>query len=61
LTDARWRINACRVRIWAQSETGVRWNRYRDRDLWLVAELDESGEHSYLAAEMDTYTHTFAR
>jgi hypothetical protein len=52
------KIDASRVRIWAKSATG-QWLKYKTQDLWLVSEVDERGEHSYLAAEMQTYTFTF--
>jgi hypothetical protein len=50
-------IAASRVRLWVQS-TGGTWADYRDKDLWLVPEVDEGGEHYYRAAEMETYTLT---
>jgi hypothetical protein len=52
------RIAASRVRLWAQS-TGGTWTGYRDRDLWLVPEVDADGEHYYRAPEVETYTFTF--
>jgi hypothetical protein len=51
------RIAASRVRLWAQSARGT-WTGYRDKDLWLVPEADENGEHYYRAAKMETYTFT---
>jgi hypothetical protein len=51
------RIAASRVRLWVQS-TGGTWTGYRDRDLWLVPEVDADGEHYYRAAEVETYTFT---
>ena len=47
-------ISASRVRIWAQSAT-QQWNTYRDEDLWLVSEVDASGQRAYVATEMETY------
>ena len=34
---------------------GGEFTQYRDRDLWLVPEVDGAGNHVYSAAEMDTY------
>jgi hypothetical protein len=58
LTHDDFRINASRVRIWAKSENS-NWPAYKDKDLWLVPEQDERGEHFYVAAEMGTFTFTF--
>jgi hypothetical protein len=55
-----WRINASRVRIWAEAPGGTyRQEAYRNQDLWLVSQ-DGQGNRRYLAAAMETYTHTFA-
>lgn len=50
-------ISANRVRIWAASATGS-WKEFRDRDLWLVPEKDEKGEHYYTAEQIQTSTVT---
>ena len=35
------------------------WLDYQDQDLWLVPELDSTGNHTYLAPQEETYTHAF--
>jgi hypothetical protein len=52
--DGEWQINACRVRIWAESESGTVWDTYKVNDFLLVAETDEEGIPSYVAPEMGT-------
>jgi hypothetical protein len=52
------RIAASRVRLWARSPTR-KWTAYKGKDLWLVPEVDEEGEHSYSAPAMETFTFTF--
>jgi hypothetical protein len=54
------KVSASRIRIWstAQSQT---WLDYRDQDLWIVPEMDQRGEHRYLATEMKTFTFVFPK
>jgi hypothetical protein len=55
-----WRINASRVRIWAEAPGGkYRQETYRNQDLWLVSP-DAQGNRRYQAAAMQTYTYTFS-
>jgi hypothetical protein len=61
LQDNEWTINASWIRIWAVSETGEHWSEYKDKDLWLVPEVDQAGHHYYLAPAIETYSHTFGR
>lgn len=61
LEHEKWRVNASKVRIWARSSGGREWQDYRGRDLWLVPETDERGQHQYRAAERETFTFTFER
>jgi hypothetical protein len=58
LTYQGRRVSASRVRIWAVAD-GASWLHNKDRDLWLVQELDERGNHVYSAQELQTYTLTF--
>lgn len=51
-------ISASRVRIWGESAT-CQWRSYLGDDLWLVSEVDASGERAYFAAEMESYPFTF--
>jgi hypothetical protein len=51
------RVAASRVRIWAESETGRRWTKNLDSDLWLVEE--SGGSRAYYAEKIGTFTHTF--
>jgi hypothetical protein len=61
LDHKHWTISASRVRIWAMSESGAEWSAYKDEDLWLVPEMDESiDQHVYYAAKTETYTFTFS-
>jgi hypothetical protein len=59
--DDGWRVNASRVRIWAQSDSGTEWQDYKGRDLWLVTRNTADGTARYFAPEMETYTFTFER
>jgi hypothetical protein len=61
LEHEKWRVEASRVRIWARSSGGREWGDYRGRDLWLVPETDDRGQHQYRAAERETFTFTFER
>jgi hypothetical protein len=61
LEDNGWTINASRVHIWAVADGGDQWSEYKDKDLWLVPEFDQAGNHYYLAPAMETYPHTFGR
>jgi hypothetical protein len=54
LIHDNFRVNASRVRIWTAEQT-----QYKDQDLWLVPEVDEEGNHCYVADEMETYTVAF--
>ena len=40
--DGDWRVNASRVRLWAEGEdeTKAKWMRFKDKSLWLVPEAD---------------------
>jgi hypothetical protein len=55
LDDDDFRINASRVRIWAVSASGDRWDEYKNEDLWLVPETTADGNHCYEADEIETY------
>jgi hypothetical protein len=55
LQDGDWRLNARKVRIWAQSQSGKQWLKFKDADLDLVPEADDSGQHSYLADQLQIY------
>jgi hypothetical protein len=51
-------LTASRVRLWVESESGERWMKYSDRDLWLVpqdSQLDET--RGYFADKIRTFTH----
>jgi hypothetical protein len=52
-----WRLNASKVRLWAQSPTGLEYLDFQDRDLWLVEETD--GERCFYAPQPETFTYTF--
>jgi hypothetical protein len=52
--DGEWQIHACRVRIWAESESGQKWETHKDADFLLVPETDEEGMPTYVAPEMGT-------
>ena len=47
--------------MWAESAGGVRWDEYRNRDLWLVPETDAQGNHVYLASDMESHVFRFLR
>jgi hypothetical protein len=54
------KIAASRVRVWGISDNAKVLD-YRDQDLWVVPEMDDRGEHCYLATEMKTFTFIFPR
>jgi hypothetical protein len=54
-----WKVNASRVRIWAETASGEQMDEYKDQDLWLVPE-DEEGERSYSAPQMEDFTFAFS-
>jgi hypothetical protein len=56
LADKEGPIPADRVRIWAVGPS-KRMTEYQNRDLWLVPEVNEAGEHVYQAAEIETFTY----
>lgn len=47
-------VRASKVRIWADGANGGRWNQYQSRDLWLVPETNDLGQHVYQSADMET-------
>jgi hypothetical protein len=47
-------LAASKVRLWAVSQSGSRWEDFREQDLWLVPEKAANGEHYYLAGEVGT-------
>jgi hypothetical protein len=51
-------IRASRVRIWAESEAR-KWTAHQSEDLWLVSEVDNSGQRAYFAGEMEAFPFTF--
>lgn len=51
-------ITASRVRIWAESASR-QWTEYQNEDLWLVSEVDDSGQRAYFAEEMQAFPFTF--
>jgi hypothetical protein len=59
LSHEGWKINASRVRIWAETPSGEVMDEYKGQDLWLVDE-DEDGGRSYLAPQMEDFTFTFS-
>jgi hypothetical protein len=44
------------VRLWAVSDSGKKWDLYRDADLSLVPERDAAGRPAYQAAAIETTT-----
>jgi hypothetical protein len=48
------KLKGSRIRFWVKSEAGE-WNAYRDRDLWLVPEVDAAGNHVYQADQIETF------
>ena len=52
LMDGDWPVNARLMRVWARNED-CEWVRYRGIDFDLVPEVDENGEHTYLAPVPD--------
>lgn len=59
LPDVERPVVANRVRVWAESESGQRWEECYDRNLWLVTKNPRiENDRAYYAEEMETYTHT---
>jgi len=56
LADNDWRLNASRVRIWADSPS-KQWTQFKDQDLWLVPEVNEVGTHAYLAKDTQVFSY----
>ncbi len=54
IQDGDWQINAVKVRVWARSESGKQWTNFKDKDLLLVPEVDDAGQHSYLSNALQT-------
>jgi hypothetical protein len=57
--DRDTRVDASRVRVWAISESGKKWEDFRDKDLEVVPERNDKDEPSYLAAIRQTYPLSF--
>lgn len=53
------RIGASRVRLWAATPK-QKWTTYKTKDLWLVPERTDEGEHVYMASGMETFTFAFS-
>ena len=58
ITDGDWRVNAAKVRIWAKSDDGKEWNKFKTVDLELVPEKDAAGMPTYLADNEETFCFT---
>ena len=48
------KLSASRIRFWVRSADGE-YNEYRQKDLWLVPEVDASGKHVYYADQMEAF------
>lgn len=59
--DGKEPIRARRVLLWAESESGERWDEYRRQPLWLL-EPDPKSDNAraYHGEEIETYTHEIA-
>jgi hypothetical protein len=58
LEDSAGKVRASRVRIWAESDSGKVWKKYKDEDFWLVPE-DTEGKRRYFAPNIRTRVFTF--
>ena len=56
--DSGWQVNASKIRIWGESESGKKWVKFKEADLPVVKETDEKGEPSYIAEEKQTFCFT---
>ena len=52
-------VTASRMRIWATSPT-QKWLKYKTKDVWLVPEKTEDGEHVYQASAVEPYSYIFS-
>jgi hypothetical protein len=57
LKEGDWRVNASTVRIWAKSPTRE-WNQFKQQDLPLVPETDDTGAHAYHANDLQVFNWT---
>jgi hypothetical protein len=48
------KLSASRIRFWVRSADGE-YAEYRNKDLWLVPEMDSAGNHVYFADAMQTF------
>jgi hypothetical protein len=59
ITDNDWTVQASRVRLWATSADNNEWGTFKDKDLWLVPETNDKGEHGYFSPQVESMTFTF--
>jgi hypothetical protein len=54
LMDGKWEVNGSRARLWAVG-ANQEYVAFRDKDLWLVPEMNDEGYHGYDAADIQTF------
>jgi hypothetical protein len=53
-------LHARRIRIWADSKSGKKYRKFKNKNFWLVPEKDDRGRHYYYAPRMGTFTYSFS-
>jgi hypothetical protein len=53
-------LHARKIRIWADSQSGMQYRKFKNRDFWLVPERDKRNKHYYYATRMGTFTYAFS-
>lgn len=50
-------VQGVKARLWAESESGLRWESYRNDDLWMVAVNSGNGKREYRAQDIEDFIH----
>jgi len=58
LEDSTGKVRASQVRIWARTESGKEFTKYKNQGYWLVGQ-DGDGQHRYYSTAMQTTNYVF--
>jgi len=58
LEDSTGRVRASQVRIWARTESGKEFTKYKNEGYWLIGQ-DGEGQHRYYSTAMQTSNYVF--
>lgn len=56
--DKTQAVRGVKAHVWAESESGMRWDAHRRDDLWLVSVDSGSGKREYKAQDIEDFVHT---